>query len=72
MTTTTTTEHQPFRAKDSLLSLQMSRGHWMRVGHELTGYYVPSILVDGAVVLIKTCCKESEPTGPTFPKVTRR
>lgn len=47
---------QPFRASDNLLSFQMSRGHWMRCGHELTGRWEQSPACADAVVLVKTCC----------------
>ena len=46
---------EPFRAGQSLFTLQQSRGHAMRTGHDLRGYYVPAHDA-GVVRLVHTCC----------------
>jgi len=46
---------EQFRAGQSLMSLQMSRGHAMRFHHQLTGYYTPTDR-EGITRLVKTCC----------------
>lgn len=47
----------PFTA-DTRMARQMARGHQMRHGHKLTGYYVETADA-GIVKLVRTCCKEA-------------
>lgn len=48
----------PFRAGESLLTLQMARGHALRLGHELAGIWEQSPVSETARVLVRTCCGE--------------
>ena len=47
----------PFTA-DTRMTRQMARGHKMRLGHDLAGYYIPTADA-GIVQLVRTCCKET-------------
>lgn len=43
---------------------QMAAGHAARLGHDLTGYYVPAD-IPGVVKMVRTCCTEPTSTGGT-------
>lgn len=53
-----------FQAKRSHFTARMARGHYMRLGHELTGYYEPTETA-GIVRLVRTCCQAEEVCSST-------
>ena len=49
-----------------------ARGHLMRTGHKLSGYYVPTDIHPGIVRLVRTCeCAESQTVSERLAEIAR-